>query len=176
MDLDSRHPQQAENEPDDYGAALYAASAAGVQVDLIIRGICCLKVGIPGVSENIHVRSIVGNYLEHARIFYFENDGKPEYYCASADWMPRNLDRRVEIMFPILSEAIFARLKSILQTYLDDTENTSVLNSDGTWTQLSSLKKKEKVEFSAQEYFYKKAHKQEKSQKENLTGEFIVRR
>ena len=81
--------------------ALYEASAAGVKIELIIRGICCLKVGIPGVSENISVRSIVGNFLEHSRIFYFENDGSPEMYCASADWMPRNLERRVEILFPI---------------------------------------------------------------------------
>ena len=74
--------------------ALYEASAAGVKIQLIIRGICCLKVGVPGVSENISVRSIVGNFLEHSRIFYFENDGSPEIYCASADWMPRNLERR----------------------------------------------------------------------------------
>ena len=74
--------------------ALYEASQAGVKIELIVRGICCLKVGIPGVSENITVRSIVGNFLEHARIFRFENNGKPEYYCSSADWMPRNLERR----------------------------------------------------------------------------------
>lgn len=81
--------------------ALYEAGAAGVKIELIIRGICCLKTGLPGIGNNITVRSIVGNFLEHSRIFYFENDGKPEYYCASADWMPRNLERRVEIMFPV---------------------------------------------------------------------------
>jgi polyphosphate kinase len=156
--------------------ALYKASCNNVKVKLNVRGICMLVPGIKGLSENIQVTSIIDRYLEHSRICYFQNGGNEEIYLASADWMPRNLDRRVEIMFPILSEAIFARLKSILQTYLDDTENTSVLNSDGTWTQLSSLKKKEKVEFSAQEFFYKKAHKLEKSQKENLTGEFVVRR
>lgn len=82
-------------------AALYEASAAGVKIELIVRGICCLKVGIPGVSETISVRSIVGNFLEHSRIFYFENAGNPEFYCSSADWMPRNLERRVEILFPV---------------------------------------------------------------------------
>ena len=82
-------------------AALYAASAAGVKIDLIIRGICCLKVGIPGVSENITVRSIVGNFLEHSRIFYFYSDGKEQLFMGSADWMPRNLDKRVEIVFPV---------------------------------------------------------------------------
>ena len=87
-------------------AALYSASAAGVKIDLIIRGICCLKVGIPGVSENITVRSIVGNFLEHARIFYFYSGGNEEVFMGSADWMPRNLDRRVEIVFPVEDERI----------------------------------------------------------------------
>ena len=82
-------------------AALYEAGAAGVKIELIIRGICCLKTGIPGISENISVRSIVGNFLEHARIFYFLNDGQEEIYMGSADWMPRNLDKRVEILFPV---------------------------------------------------------------------------
>ena len=92
-------------------AALYSASAAGVKIDLIIRGICCLKVGIPGVSENITVRSIVGNFLEHARIFYFYNDGAEELYMGSADWMPRNLEKRVEIVFPVEDEQIKKEVK-----------------------------------------------------------------
>ena len=86
--------------------ALYEASCAGVKVEMIIRGICCLKAGVPGLSENISVRSIVGNFLEHSRIFYFFNDASPEVYMGSADWMPRNLDRRVEIMFPVEDEVL----------------------------------------------------------------------
>jgi polyphosphate kinase len=114
-------------------AALYAASAAGVQIDLIVRGICCLKVGIPGISENIRVRSIVGNYLEHSRIYCFENGGRPEVYAASADWMPRNLDRRVEIMFPLEDDAIRERAISILEIELEDTLKAHLMKADGTY-------------------------------------------
>ena len=95
-------------------AALYSASAAGVKIDLIIRGICCLKVGIPGVSENITVRSIVGNFLEHARIFYFYSGGNEEVFMGSADWMPRNLEKRVEIVFPVEDEQIKKEVMHIL--------------------------------------------------------------
>ena len=91
-------------------AALYAASAAGVKIELIVRGICCLKTGIPGVSENITVRSIVGNFLEHARIFYFYSNGQEEIYMGSADWMPRNLDKRVEIIFPVEDESFLKKV------------------------------------------------------------------
>ena len=91
-------------------AALYSASAAGVKIDLIMRGICCLKVGIPGVSENITVRSIVGNFLEHARIFYFYSGGNEEVFMGSADWMPRNLEKRVEIVFPVVPAILRADL------------------------------------------------------------------
>ena len=117
----------------DIMAALYEASSAGVRIDLIVRGICCLKVGIPGVSENIHVRSIVGNFLEHSRIFYFENGGTPEVYAASADWMPRNLDRRVEILFPIEDREIAAKVVHVLDVELVDTVKAHVLKSDGTY-------------------------------------------
>lgn len=134
--------------------ALYEASAAGVKIDLIIRGICCLKVGIPGVSENISVRSIVGNYLEHARIFYFENDGKPEYYCASADWMPRNLDRRVEILFPVEKPALQEKLKHILDCQLKDTVKASVLQPDGSYEKID---KRGKEIFNAQLTFCEEA-------------------
>ena len=114
-------------------AALYEASAAGVKIDLIIRGICCLRTGIKGVSENITVRSIVGNFLEHSRIFFFENGGSPEYYCSSADWMPRNLERRVEIMFPVEEPALRQKLRFILDTELMDTEKARIMNDKGLY-------------------------------------------
>ncbi len=113
--------------------ALYEAGAAGVKIDLIIRGICCLKTGLPGIDDNISVRSIVGNYLEHARIFYFENGGKPEYYCASADWMPRNLEKRVEIMFPIEKPALQEKIMYILESQLKDNVKAHILFPDGTY-------------------------------------------
>ncbi len=113
--------------------ALYRAASRGVKIDLIVRGICGIRVGIPGVSENITVRSIVGNFLEHSRIYYFENGGRPEFYAASADWMPRNLDRRVEIMFPLEDEAIKEKALHILNEELLDTEQASVMNADGEY-------------------------------------------
>ena len=113
--------------------SLYEASAAGVKIDLIVRGICCLKVGIPGVSENIHVRSIVGNFLEHSRIYYFENGGSPEVYASSADWMPRNLDRRVEILFPLEDEKIRAEALHILDVELADTVKAHLMKPDGSY-------------------------------------------
>ena len=117
-------------------AALYEASAAGVKIDLIVRGICCLKVGIKGVSENIEVRSIVGNFLEHSRIFWFLNDGEEEVYMGSADWMPRNLDRRVEILFPVLEEELKEEAKHILEVELSDNTKAHVLKSDGNYEKI----------------------------------------
>ena len=114
-------------------AALYEASSAGVKIDLLVRGICCLKVGIPNVSENIHVRSIVGNFLEHSRIFYFHNDGFPEIYMGSADWMPRNLDRRVEILFPVEDENIKAEIKHILDVEFADNVKAHIRMEDGSY-------------------------------------------
>ncbi len=113
--------------------ALYEAGAAGVRIELIVRGICCLKTGLPGIGDNITVRSIVGNFLEHSRIFYFENNGKPEYYCASADWMPRNLERRVEIMFPVDKPELQRKLMSILQTQLEDNVKAHILTEEGVY-------------------------------------------
>ena len=114
-------------------AALYSASAAGVKIELIIRGICCLKVGIEGVSENIEVRSIVGDFLEHSRIFYFENSGYEEVYLSSADWMPRNLERRVEILFPVDDEKLKGEIRSILDLQLRDSVKAHILQKDGTY-------------------------------------------
>ena len=135
-------------------AALYEASSAGVKIDLLIRGICCLKVGIPEVSEHISVRSIVGNFLEHCRIFYFENDGKQEYYCASADWMPRNLERRVEIMFPVEKPELQKKLMDILSTQLKDTVKAHVLKSDGSYEKVD---RRGKESVNAQQEFGRRA-------------------
>jgi polyphosphate kinase len=113
---------------------LYEASRAGVRIDLIVRGLCCLRPGIPGVSENIKVRSIVGRFLEHSRLYYFENGGKEEIYMGSADLMPRNLDRRVEILFPIVDPAIVRRLRdSILEKCLGDNRKARIGNPEGTY-------------------------------------------
>ncbi len=115
--------------------ALYAASRAGVQVDLMIRGICCLRPGVPGVSENIRVFSVVDKFLEHSRISYFQNGDKPEVYLSSADWMPRNFRRRVEVMFPIEDPRLISRIvDGILGVALADNVKSRVLQSDGTYT------------------------------------------
>lgn len=114
-------------------AALYEASCAGVTIQLIIRGICCLRAGVPGLSENISVRSIVGNFLEHSRIFYFENNGAPKLFMGSADWMPRNLDKRVEIVFPVESEAVKEKVMHILEVQLADNVKAHILQPDGSY-------------------------------------------
>lgn len=115
--------------------ALYAASQAGVEIDLIVRGICTLRPGIPGISDNIRVRSVVGRFLEHSRVFYFGNAGNEEIYCGSADWMPRNLFERCEVVFPIRDAQIRSRLrKEILAAYLSDTVKARLLHADGTYT------------------------------------------
>ncbi len=114
-------------------AALYEASCAGVKVELVVRGICCLKAGVPELSENISVHSIVGNFLEHARIFYFENDGSPEVYMGSADWMPRNLDKRVEILFPVEDPELKNQVIHILRVQLEDNVKAHILQPDGTY-------------------------------------------
>jgi polyphosphate kinase len=113
--------------------ALYEASGAGVYIDLIVRGICCLRPGIPGVSENIRVRSIVGRFLEHSRVYYFHNGGNEELYCASADWMERNFFRRIELVFPISDTALKARVMADLDTYLADNVQAWELRTDGRY-------------------------------------------
>ncbi len=137
-------------------AALYEASAAGVQIDLIIRGICCVKAGIPGISENIRVRSIVGTFLEHSRIFCFANGGNEEIYMGSADWMPRNLDRRVEITFPVLDPTVRAKVRHILELELADTVRARVMKMDESG-QYERIDKRGKALIDSQEAFCEEA-------------------
>ncbi len=140
--------------------ALYEASAAGVEIDLIVRGICCLKVGIPGVSEHIHVRSIVGDFLEHSRIFYFYNNGQEEVFCASADWMPRNLEKRVEIMFPVECEKLKEEVIHILNIELQDNRKAHVLQPDDTYEKVD---RRGKAALNSQMYFVEEAKEMAKS-------------
>jgi len=113
--------------------ALYRASVAGVRIDLIVRGVCALRPGVPGLSENISVRSIVGRFLEHSRVFWFEHGGKPRLYLSSADWMERNLFRRVEVAFPVLQARLRQRIRADLDTYLADRANAWLLQADGSY-------------------------------------------
>lgn len=129
---------------------LYNASKAGVQIDLIIRGICCLRPGVAGISENIRVRSIIGKYLEHARIFYFKH-ASPKFYISSADWMPRNLERRLELMTPIYEPMLQDKLNEILRLQLSDNELAYELGSDGEYT--SVIKKDNEKELNNHEFF-----------------------
>jgi polyphosphate kinase len=115
--------------------ALYEAAQAGVQIDLIVRGICCLRPGIEGISDNIRVTSIVGRFLEHSRLWYFLNDGDEEYYLGSADWMPRNFERRVEAVTPVEDKSLHEPLRTLLATYLRDNRNAWILQPDGCYQQ-----------------------------------------
>ena len=135
-------------------SALYDASCAGVKIELIVRGICCLKAGVPGLSENISVRSIVGNFLEHSRIFYFFNDASPEVYMGSADWMPRNLDRRVEILFPVEDENLKEKVIHILKLELEDNVKAHLLQPDGSYEKVD---KRGKVLVNSQDQFCEEA-------------------
>ena len=140
--------------------ALYEASYAGVKIELIIRGICCLKTQIQGMSENITVRSIVGTFLEHSRLFYFYNDKQEEVYMGSADWMPRNLDNRIEIVFPILDESVKKEVINSMKMQLKDNVKAHILKKDG------SYQKVERVDgdtFQSQEYFIKQAYRRKES-------------
>ncbi len=120
--------------------ALYVASREGVQIDLIVRGSCCLRPGVPGWSENIRVRSVIGRFLEHSRIYYFGNGGNDEIYMGSADLMERNLDRRIEVVFPVEDGQLIAYLRdTILPLYLSDIEDSWTLGRDGTWSMLRTL-------------------------------------
>ena len=150
--------------------ALYEAAAAGVKIELIVRGICCLRTGVEGTKDNISVRSIVGNFLEHARIFYFENGGNAELYMGSADWMPRNLERRVEILFPVLNPELKEKVWHILDVQLRDTVKAQLLKPDGTYEKVD---KRGKELCNAQEQFCKEyiaaARKDKEEQKQART-------
>lgn len=134
--------------------ALYDASEAGVEIDLIVRGICCLRAGIKGLSEHIRVRSIVGTFLEHSRIFYFENNGNAEYYMGSADWMPRNLDKRVEILFPVEDPILQEEIYHILHMQLSDTKKAHLLMPDGHYVKVDQ---RGKTPLNSQLYFCEEA-------------------
>lgn len=134
--------------------ALYNASNCGVKIDLIIRGICCLRPNIPDISENITVRSIVGRFLEHSRIYYFYNNGDEEVYLSSADWMSRNLNRRVELLFPVQDDICKNTVKNILDITLKDNVKSRILNSDGSYTR---PQRQRKNIINSQEIFYKLA-------------------
>lgn len=136
---------------------LYDASNAGVEIELLIRGICCLRPGIKGLSDKIKVKSIVGRYLEHTRIFYFYNDGDEMIYLSSADWMGRNLDRRVEVLFPVEDAVLASSLKDILKVCLKDTEKGKVLDKDGNYVRVD---KRGKENLNCQDYFSRQAVKE----------------
>jgi polyphosphate kinase len=134
--------------------ALYEASRAGVKIELIVRGICCLRPGVKGVSESIRVRSLVGRFLEHSRIIAFENACQPEVYLGSADWMPRNFFRRIEVVFPVEDGNLADRVRNeILKTMLEDTARTHVLESDGSYRRAASRSRKGKTERDSQRDF-----------------------
>lgn len=155
-------------------SALYKASCAGVKVLLNIRGICMLVPGIKGMSENITVISIVDRFLEHSRIFYFENGGTEEVYLSSADWMPRNLERRVELMVPVLQDSINKTIIEMLKVYFMDNEKAKVLQPDGFW--IDKPKTKNEKPLRAQEEFYNIAKTRANVQKVQPKQEFVVRR
>lgn len=151
--------------------ALYAASAAGVKIELIVRGICCLKVGIPGVSENISVRSIVGNFLEHSRIFYFYNNGQEEVFCSSADWMPRNLEKRVEILFPVERPELKEELIHILNIELEDNVKAHLLQSDDTYIKVD---RRGKTALSSQDYFVEEAREKARAEENPVNSRVFI--
>lgn len=140
---------------------MYKASKAGVKIELIVRGICCLIPQLDGVSENITVRSIVGTFLEHSRIFYFENGGNPEIYMASADWMSRNLDRRVEIMFPVEDARLKKEVKHILDVQLADNVKAQLMQPDGSYRKINNAPDMPQVE--AQQIFCEEAQEKAKA-------------
>lgn len=151
--------------------ALYKASMAGVEIELIVRGICCLKTGIPTISENIRVRSIVGRFLEHSRIYYFENNGNPKIYLASADWMNRNLDKRVEVAFPVESAEPRAKVMEVIDMTLRDNVKARIQQPDGSYKHID---KRGKELFASQVEFYKMFEKRYESFKKARTADIFI--
>jgi polyphosphate kinase len=142
---------------------LYEASTAGVKIDLIVRGICCLRPKVPGLSENIRVVSIVGRFLEHSRVYYFENGGNPDLYLASADWMPRNFVRRVEIAFPVEDPALRDEIiNDILPRFVNDHVKARELQADGTYLRLKTEEGQPRSQ--AQLHFRERSRKQARKQ------------
>lgn len=152
--------------------ALYAAAAKGVYVDLIVRGICSLRTDVKECAGRITVRSIVGNFLEHSRIFYFENGYQPEVYCSSADWMPRNLERRVEIMFPVEDENLVAKLRHVLDLELADTEKARLMKEDGVYLPVD---KRGKQRVNSQQVFCDEAAGKDRGKRTGTTRVFRPR-
>ena len=151
---------------------LYAASQAGVEIELIVRGICCLKPGIKGLSENIRVRSIVGRYLEHSRIYYFYNDGKEEIYISSGDWMYRNLNKRVETMGIVEDKDIQQEIKEILDLYLKDNVKAKILKSDGSYEKKQLAENEKRI--NAQEELVKFTYNKNKSLEKEFSQTLII--
>jgi polyphosphate kinase len=154
--------------------ALYRASRAGVKVLLNVRGVCMLVPGVPGMSENITVVSVIDRYLEHTRIFWFENSGADELYLASADWMPRNLDRRVELMFPILQESVRKTIIDILMQYFSDNEKAHYLQPSGAWSRRQPVKGEKR--FRIQEMLHDAEKRKRELMEQEPRREFTVRR
>jgi polyphosphate kinase len=147
--------------------ALYRASQAGVKVDLLVRGICCLRPGLPGISENITVTSIVGRFLEHSRVYYFRNAGAEEIYIGSADLMPRNIDHRVEVLFPIEEPKMIERIRDdVLSLYLGDTVKARLMQPDGTYVRRKAPEGRRRL--NAQEYLIGRRSASEKPKKARL--------
>ena len=147
---------------------LYEASQAGVKIELIVRGICVLIPGIPGVSDNITVRSLVGRFLEHSRVFWFNNGGREELYIGSADWMPRNLNDRVELMIPVKDTDCMYRIKNMVLKELEDNQKAHIMQSNGTWVKMIASENK----VCAQEYFQKLAEQRSEQEKMTLKQKF----
>jgi polyphosphate kinase len=154
--------------------ALYRASQAGVEVKLNVRGICMLVPGVPGLSENITVVSIVDRFLEHGRVFYFHNGGSWEVYLSSADWMPRNLDRRVELLFPVESVPLKKRMKHVLDVFFRDNVKARVLQPDGSWSR--KIPRDGQPAVRSQELFYAEAREHAVAGEPANRKEFSVRR